>query len=249
MSRYGASTFSSLLKDCVLWAPLQHSAGVSGDIDEFPIIPSGVTVTNNGTFTKMSLGNNKQVLNFDGSTNYVSLTDNDAWAMFEGDFTITGWFRFPNRTQHYGILSQAPNKGAYWCYLFNSNGNVQLTGYAVDGSAVINFHHFCNCPTDDNIWYYVSIQRYGTSCLIYINGVSQSVTTGQTWRNTSNFASPLIIGSNIPYNYYLNGNIKDLMIYKGRALTQPEIKLLMNRTHPITGAGLMPANGEYYKLS
>lgn len=52
MSRYGAPTFSSLLNSCVLWAPLQHSAGVSGDIDEFPILPSGVTVTNNDTWTK-----------------------------------------------------------------------------------------------------------------------------------------------------------------------------------------------------
>ena len=233
---------SELFTSCVLWWQGRDQTSLG-----FPILPAGVTATPAGSWTDNTTGVTRSVKNFDGSTNYISLSDNDAWAMFEGDFTITGWFRLPNRSRHYGILSQALHGGAYWCYLFNTNGNIQLTGYAVDGSGVVNFAYYCSCPTNDNTWYHIVIQRYGTLCLIYINGVSQSVATAQTWRNTSNFASPLVIGNNISYNDYLNGNIKDLMIYKGRALTQPEIKLLMNRTHPITGAGLLPGGYDYWR--
>jgi len=50
---YGASKFPSLFNSCIFWFTGQHSAGVSGDIDEFPIIPTGVTVTNNGPLQKM----------------------------------------------------------------------------------------------------------------------------------------------------------------------------------------------------
>lgn len=39
---YGASKFASLMQGCILWAPLSHSSSITGDIDEFPIIPAGV---------------------------------------------------------------------------------------------------------------------------------------------------------------------------------------------------------------
>ena len=51
---------------------VENSVGANA----FPIVPSGVTVTNNGTWTKDDLGNNKSVLRFNGSTNYVSLSFN-----------------------------------------------------------------------------------------------------------------------------------------------------------------------------
>lgn len=222
---------TEIMSQCVLWWQ-----GRDQTTTGFPILPSGVTATPAGTWANdLSLGNNKTLKTFNGSTNYISLTDNDAWAMFEGDFTIMGWFRFPNRSQHHPILLQSPHGGAYWQYLVVSNGNIQLSGYAVDGSATVNFYYYYYYPTVDNVWYHISIQRYGTACLAHVNGISQTVSTEQAWRNTSNFASPLIIGANIPYLNYINGNIKDLMIWKGRALTQPEIKLLMQLTNPNTG--------------
>ncbi len=245
MSRYGASTFSSLLKDCVLWAPLQHSAGVSGDIDEFPIIPSGVTVTNGGTFTKSSLGNNKSVLNFDGSTNYISLSDNDAWAFWDSNFTVGMWFR-KNTTHNTIFIKQTTdlnNQITFW-YISSSN---QISLY-IKVNGIENASYVWNFTPSLNVWYHFTIVRSGSTCLIYINGNPQTPSTiYQAFRNTSNIGAVLRIGSDL-VNYH-NGNIKDFMIFKGRALTQPEIKLLMNRTHPITGAGLMPANGEYWRLS
>jgi hypothetical protein len=222
-----------------------HSAGVSGDIDEFPIIPSGVTVTNNGTFTKTDLGNNKSVVNFDGSTNYISLADDDAWYWGTGDFTFAYW-----------INPQAMN-GRLWyqettraCPFYIMHYSNKLHVYLSYDGTNWGLNNFTSSATLSNgTWYHITILRSGTTLYYYINGLydnSVSISTNTLY----NEPSPVIIGrENNANGNYLCGNIKDLIIWKGRALTQAEIKLLMNRTHPETGAGLMPINGEYWRLS
>ena len=245
VTRKGGSNFPSLLDSCVLWAPLQHSAGVSGDIDEFPIIPSGVTVTNNGTFTKSSLGNNKSVLNFDGLTNYISLTDNDAWNIWNGDFTIAGWIYPKNSTAINFIFGQiSADTTQYWDARITVNtGAVVIMGV---NAGTERFRYGSTVSFSLNTWYHFVYQRSGTACLIYINGVPQTVATVTVWNGTLDVTAPLRIGE---FNtQYANCNFKDLMIFKGRVLTQPEIKLLMNRTHPITGAGLIDT-GRYWRLT
>ena len=243
MSRYGASTFSSLLKDCVLWAPLQHSAGVSGDIDEFPIIPSGVTVTNNGTFTKTSLGNNRSVFNFDGSTNYISLSDNDAWSFGTGDFTMSFWVRFLNSVGTEYILEQyASSSSRYNVIASNSNGTIMFGRFTGSWDIKVT-----NTVFSANTWTLLTITRTSGNAYMYVNGILDRTDANTT--DYINISGALTVGvhNDSPSLYRLNGNIKDLMIFKGRALTQPEIKLLMNRTHPITGAGLLPGGYDYWR--
>ena len=43
----------------------------------FPILPNGVTITPTGTFTTVKDKDGQTYLKFDGSTNYISLTDVD----------------------------------------------------------------------------------------------------------------------------------------------------------------------------
>jgi hypothetical protein len=78
--------------------------------------------------------------------------------------------------------------------------------------------------------------------LIYINNVSQTVTTAVAFGTWPNIAAPLYIGQDThmyPISW-VTGNIKDLMIWNSRALTQPEIALLMIETSPITGSDVYP---------
>lgn len=248
MSRYGGAPFPSLFQNCILWAPLMHSAGVSGDIDEFPIIPSGVTVTNNGSFAKDNLGNNKSVLNFNGSTNYISLSDNAAWDIYDGNFTVAGWINLASSiTSNRTLYNQwvGDNNRALIRYRYDDIPFIQL--YIIVDST-INAQFSCPFTPSISNWYYIVVQRSNSSCLMYIDGLDQIVTTDQAFRNTTTLAGSLLIGGN-SVSGLMNGMMKDLMIFKGRALTQPEIKLLMNRTHPITGAGLMPAGADYWRLS
>lgn len=248
MSRKGAPSFASLLDKCVLWATLQDSAGVSGGIDEFPILPSGVTVTNNGTFTKTDLGNNKSVLNFDGSTNYISLTDNDAWFL-NGDFTIFFWVKI---SSYPSLLYIIYDQTAY-----ATNGTIQITitpegivGLNLGSSVGKGLNTLGGNNITLNEWNFVCLGRQGNNFFKYVNSWTPYTFTDSIVLYNS--TPSLHIGSYFgtgSATLMFSGNLNQLIVWKGRALTQPEIKLLMNRTHPITGAGLMPANGEYWRLT
>lgn len=235
-SRKGAPAFSSLMQSAVLWWPGLETT-------EFPIIPSGVTITPNGTFTKTDLGNNKQVVNFDGSTNYISLADSASWNIFEANFTITCNVKFTSVVANRIICGQYADANNYWYLGWTTSNTLVLIGM-VSGSAT--FSYSCSLTPSTSTWYHITVQRSGSSCIMYIDGVSQSVTTTTAFTGTTNIAAVLNIG--LSNATYMVGLVKDLMTFT-RALSLPEIKLLMNRTDPITGAGLMPVNGDYWRLS
>jgi hypothetical protein len=235
--------FPDLFRSCIFWWPGLHCAGVSGDFDEFPILPSGVTVTNNGTFTKTDLGNNKSVVNFNGSTNYISLSDCDDWYIYGGDFTICAWIKYI-ASDHRGFITQKDESN--FASIYGSDRGIYISGT----SAV------CYCTTSytfmEGGWYHLTIQRSGNAvCIMYANGVQIDVTELNPWSYLEhNISSPLYIGYDTAFSSsFLNGNIKDLMIWKNRLLTQPEIKLLMNRTNPVSGEGMIPGPYDYWRLS
>lgn len=248
MSRYGAPTFNSLLKDCVLWFPGSDCAAVSGGgYDTFPIMPSGVTVTNNGTFTKTDLGNNKSVLNFDGSTNYTQLTNsNNEFTTNLTNFNISTWVK-PTVTSGLrplfvicgGVCTwNATNGLVYSIFIFNNNLYFQwYTGKTTYGSGNVTF-----TSTD---WSHLSLNKANGHVYIFINGTIALTIYNATISLPTN-RGYIRIGNDWA-NYFI-GNLKDMM-YISRPLSVEEIKLLMNRTHPITGAGLMPANGDYYRMA
>lgn len=220
------------------------------DVNEFPIIPSGVTVTPNGTFYKQDLGNNKAVVKFDGSKNYITLSDNDAWTFGANNFSICFWVNNITLTgvgaqnYTYWIGQRASSDCRFMIYfdLVHSLGLVVYVG--IDSTHQYNLNGGSLASTwNTGFWYHVSIIRTGNTLNVYRNG-ELHFTTAFTY-TLNNIAAPLIIGTDNG-SYYAHGYFKDLLIYKSRALTQPEIKLIMSRTHPITGAGLLPGGYDYW---
>lgn len=215
-----------LFRSCVMWFQGYNQTNLG-----FPILPEAVTVTPNGSFTTTSLGNNKSVVNFDGSTNYISLTDNDAWACFDANFTIAMWVKFSSIASIRRLIGQYTDSSNYWQITWNNSLNQFTTNGMISGTS--NFSYTCPHTAAADTWYHFVLQRSGSSCLMYINSISQTVTTTQAFRNTTNVAAPLAIG--LASESLYSGNIKDLMIFKGRTLTQAEIKNVMVKTHPVTG--------------
>lgn len=229
------------------------------DCDCFPIIPSGVTPTNNGVWDKSDLGNSKLLLNFTSSNqNYLALSDDDAWFFGTGDFTVSFWLKFNTALPSSTVSFISQNGGSAVVspveLVFYHNGNNKL--YVQSGSStsawdIINAWAASGTKIDwaINTWYYITLVRSGTSVKVYVDNVQDISVTIAANANFFNSTSTLdILRYQNNTNNWLNGNMKDLMIFKDRALTQPEIELLMNRTHPITGAGLLDS-GRYYKLS
>lgn len=241
---YGASKFPSLFNSCILWAPLQHSAGVSGDNDEFPIIPSGVTITNTGTFTKDDLGNNKSVLKFNETTNHISLSDSTVWNIFNSDCTVSFWLRADAIEHQCFHVSQLIDVNSYFGIGYASGPKFTVVGKI---SSVTKFDYdIMGVSPTVGTWMHITVIRSGSNLIFYKDGVSQTITVNTAFNETLDIAAPLTIGYS-GYYYGTTGNIKDLMIFN-RALSLSEIKLLMNRTNPVTGEGLIDT-GRYWRLT
>ena len=191
----------------------------------FLVLPDGVSITPAGTFTTIELASGQEILVFDGSTNYITITDHALWDFWNSDLTICLWAKFANITGTKGIIGQYAS-GDSRAYVYLSGGDIGLVGKI--SSTVYTFdYNVTSAITSANTWYHIAIVRSGNLCLIYINAVSQSVTITTAFNGTTAIGAVMSIGK--INTVYHTGNIKDLHIFK-RALSQDQIAKLMDDT-------------------
>lgn len=212
------------------------------DYDEFPIIPSGCTVSNTGTFSKLDLGNNQKVMVFDGSTNHIDISDNASWFFGTDPFSIAFWIKSPNVTSPQYVWNQ------------QTDGNNQHLSYIYVGSIKwTNYHtgayqwEFGN-SISANTWTFVVLVRNGASQKMYLNAVL-GANQGTSAAAVNDYSGTWTFGYLPGYGYNWGGSLKDFIVWKGRALTLPEIKMLMNLTDPIAGPGIIQGPYDYWRLS
>ena len=85
------------------------------------------TYSQSGTYTLEESSNNNYSMNFDGADDWVSINDNDMWALESNDFTISADINIDNisnpsqPSSHVGIIQQFQNNSNKWqIYLFNN---------------------------------------------------------------------------------------------------------------------------------
>jgi len=225
LTRYSGG-YEEIFRSAILWWQ-----GKNQTITGFPIIPAGVTVTPAGTFANdLNLGTNVTLKTFDGSTNYLSLTDSASWNIFGSDFAICTRIRFTDISATRSICGQYADVSNRWSLTYDQSvGKLYLYG-CISGSGTFNYQ--CTFSPSINTWYDIVVERSGSSCLMFIDGISQTVNAVTAFTGTTDVAAVLTIGlANTLYHY---GNIKDLMIFT-RALSQPEIALVMRKTNPVSG--------------
>lgn len=223
--------YEELFSSAVLWWPGSDQTSLG-----FPILPSGVTVTPNGTWSNdLDLGNNNSLKTFNGSTNYISLSDNDAWNFGSGDFTISLWYKPTSATLTgtKGLMGQVPEDGGVtntgWSILIES---AVPRFYYHNGTTCVGYSSTCSSFIAD-VWYHISCIKTSSTLYFFINGIS----CGSVALSTINNSSLAFLIGDTGYFSPVGGNIKDLMIFKGRALTQPEIITIMRKTHPTNAIG------------
>jgi hypothetical protein len=218
--------YSTLFENCILWWE-----GKTTNITGFPIIPTGVTVTPAGTFANdLNLGTNVTLKTFDGSTNYIRYTNVSPLYFGSNNFTVTFWIKANSIIAANNIIfSSQESIGDYSPLLINWGSGFEAMGssgasWDLDLTSTVT-------PVVDT-WYYVTITRSGNTFTMRINGISNSsVTYSNSLMTTNNY---FYIGSNLPVNRYLSGNLKDFMIFT-RALSQSEIITVMRKTNPASG--------------
>ena len=208
----------------VLWWPGSYAS--SGTTQGFPIIPSGVTATPAGTFTSIKAKDGRNYWKFDGSTNYVTISDHANWSMFLNDFTIAAWIKFDSIAANRTIIGQYADANNQWYVKWTTSNIIQLYGIT---SSTARFDFTCPLTPVAGTWYHVVVQRSGSSCVMYINGVAQTVTQTTAFSATAtDIAAVLSIGK--INTEYQSGNTKDLQIFT-KALTMDQVSALYQETY------------------
>lgn len=189
----------------------------------FPVTPSG-----NAQITSASkYGSGAGA--FDGSGDYLQVSNNALYNFGSSNFTIEGWI-YPVTSSGERVIV-AKNEGSYttgfewWLGILGSNNlqftfvNASATFYSVTSSTTI--------PA--NTWTHVSVVRSGSTITLFVNGVISGTTTSQTIRATASNVSVSRDLENLGGGRYLNGSIDELEITPGVA------KYKANFTPPVRG--------------
>lgn len=163
-------------------------------------------------FDEYSLQNNSYAVQFNGTSQYLSLASNAAFAFGTGDFTIEGWFYF----------NTAPGAGTADYDIFDNSAAGQF-GFALANTGIIPFTSFgaaigtFNYTWSTNIWYHIAVVRSGTTLSCYVNGSLVNTATGVS--NNFTCTGTVIIGKNAASaNQYINGYISNFRVVKGTAI-------------------------------
>lgn len=208
---------------------------------------------NNGTVynavsTTDRFGNANSAYQFDGTSSYITVPDNQALRLSGTDFTINYWVNLDEYTSLSGSAVLAKNNGPYqqgWNASITGNGDVD------PGTGTVNYGHvFYNVSGGGDPyvigqgvipvgqWSMVTITYKASTQTItfYING-SLDISTANIPTPNPQTSVNLFIGKN-SYNdlsgqtpaYYIKGKLDDIRLY-GRLLSTDDISKLYNLTH------------------
>jgi len=211
------------------------------------------TVTNNGTATYSSLSpftpgpnlNGAGSVLFNGTSQYLSVASNAAFALGTGNFTIECWFYSSSIGSTQGIYdTRTPTDTAnagYDLFLitsklsFGTAGTTYITGVTTLSS---------------NTWYHVAVTRSSTTVIqMFLNGVQEGSTyTASVTQNFTNNTPRIGLSA----NGYFNGYITNLRVIKGTALYTSTFNVPTKPLTTIGGTSLLmntSAGGRIFDVS
>jgi hypothetical protein len=150
---------------------------------------------------------------FDGTGDYLSVPDDDAFNLGTGDFTMECWYR-PTAAwagNEDGILSKV-NSDATWSgfafSMYRTSGNI-IRFQMSDGSsgATVNTTTAVSSPQ----WYHLCVVRSSGVMKFYVNGTSENTTTSTL--NMTNNTNEFYIGRKTTVQgYYADAHIDEVRI-------------------------------------
>lgn len=201
---------------------LLHCNGTDGSTSFPDASASNHTVTANGNAqvdTAQSKFGGASAL-FDGNGDYLSIPDNDDWHFMNGDFTFDCWARFANVTVERGLIGQNQDSNAYWD-IYVTTDNKLLLEYRIGGAYRARFNMTNSYSFSINTWYHLAVVRSGSTCYMFVDGVSQAVTQQYAFddANITNLTASFVVGTSgyVGFEFYYNGHLDEIRLSKGIA--------------------------------
>lgn len=183
--------------------------GSNGAVYDSAMFNDAETLGDSKTSTAQSKFGGSSVA-FDGTGDYLKILPSNRY-QFQANYTIEFWVYFNSVTGTQDIIGNyVSNVATDWIVIMSATG-IQ---YYPSGSS--SYVYSGASSVTANTWYHVAAVRSGSTCSLYLNGVS--VGTPLTFSATlGDTTKPLYIGSRGGSTNYFNGYMDDLRITNGYA--------------------------------
>lgn len=180
------------------------------------------TITRNGTPTQGSFspfGLDLGSINFNGSSNYLTVSGGDVFNFGSSNFTIECWFYANSASTGFAGIFVKGSSGDFGRYTLNMNSSTGtrpefwINSWGVSGP-------ICGSSTiiTDGKWHHLAVVRNNNVFTFYVDGQAGSVTNTWTGSIDDSSATPYIGVDPFSFSRELNALISNLRVTKGAAL-------------------------------
>jgi hypothetical protein len=161
---------------------------------------------------------------FDGTTDYISISDNTAIKP-PNDLTISFWVNLRTLSRTNVIMSKDGSGGGGY-YVQVDSSNVLQFGWRNSSSTLYTVNYPGNVSAYANIWIHVVAVKNNNNLYIYLNGVQGTNVTATTG-TIKDTPDPLYLGAASSNSNTIDGVLDDVRIFN-RALSQADALHLYN---------------------
>ena len=167
------------------------------------LLNTGSLQIDGANFDEISLDSGS--VQFNGSTQYLSVPSNAAFGFGTGDLTLETWI-YPTALGAFNGIVDFRNNNIH--LLVKSNGAVEF------GDGTLNFLTSAASTIAINNWYHIAVTRIAGATKMYVNGTLVVSATNQTASLTANTG---LVGKTID-NRYFTGYISNVRIVNGTGI-------------------------------
>jgi len=178
---------------------------------------------------------------FNGSSDYLTTPDSTDFDLGEV-WTIDFWVRFNSRTGNQCFLHQYEGGLRFYTFRIDAtNNNLRMRFYY--GAEYGQWVTSTNPTINTNTWYHIAYVRNGASRYIFLDGVSQALTTVNAHVGNITLAGQANLARNQDLGgEYINGWIDEFRLSKGIA------RWTANFTPPTSAYGIVPSTGAFFQF-
>jgi hypothetical protein len=184
-------------------------------------------------------------VDFNGSGNLLTIADNAAWDLGNGDFTLETWIKSTQTTSGYftalgqwssgssnswGIRYASQDVGTGWSFFYSTNGSNYTTTMGSDIS--------------DGQWHHIAVTRTGGKLRTFTDGLLN--TTRSTTDTFFNGTTLMKIGGQGSAGNYFDGQLSNLRLVKGTAVYTSSFRPPTEPLTNITNTVLLMCNNSSY---
>ena len=201
---------------------LQNDQFIDNSSNRFALTTTGTpttTLNNISSFALNTLPTPKTYSTyFGGNGDYLSISNNAAFQLGTGDFTIEFWWNGSptgSYSQNIGTLITGTEQGTWRVGTrFNSTNSIYFSVGKGSGFTEVNY----STNVNDNVWHHIACVRISGVISMFVDGIKRSPNGSENISETCTSSNELKIGYNQRDRSYIAGYMSNVRVVKGTAV-------------------------------